>query len=129
MADARQASFPEDVSSRFAFLVKDFGFSGPEYSESVYVSYRLELWEIWSVLEMRNKTVDTYVHYDTNGGGQPRSASVWSLVRSARVRGAGQQRTSGLTRAGVQKSLSAQAGALRLLMPRLLAEDGSAVFD
>jgi hypothetical protein len=127
MADARRVSFLDDVSSRFAFLTDEFGFGGPEQVRTDYVGYKSEPWQVWVVLELGNRTVGTYVRFD--GGGQIARASVWDLVVAARVRGAGQSKDSGLTRAGVQKSLSAQAAALRLVMPRLLAEDGKTLIE
>jgi hypothetical protein len=127
MVDARVAGFPADGANSLGFLVDEFGFSGPLPSEEFYVGYERGPWSVWAVLDERNKTVDTNVVYEAEG--RVSSASVWKLVREAQVLGAGQTRRSALTRAGVQKSLSAQAAALRPLLPLLLAETGKALLN
>jgi hypothetical protein len=126
MVDTRLASFPEDVTSAFGFLSDEFSFVGPDGEEEGYVGYSSDPWTIWIVLDERNKTVETFVWHESDG--RKRHDAVWTLILKAKVRGAGQPRISAQKRAGVQKSLAAQAGALRLLMPTLMAR-GEALFD
>nr|WP_221380273.1 hypothetical protein [Actinoplanes polyasparticus] len=118
MTKARIERFTEDAASAFGFVVEEFGFSGPDTAAEGYVGYSSGPWQVWIVLEDRNKTVDTFVWLDRDG--RKRHDSVWQLIAKAKLEGAGQSRTSALSRPGVQKSLAAQASALRLLIPRLL---------
>lgn len=127
MKDRRVDSFPMDASSGLEFLVTEFGFDGPMTAETGYVGYVSGRWTIWAVLDERNKTVDTYVNLDV--GANILSASVWQLVRKAKLEGAGQPKTSAITRAGVQKSLAAQARALRSLLPLLVTEEGDGLME
>ncbi|GIF23994.1 hypothetical protein BJ973_004608 [Actinoplanes tereljensis] len=123
MKDSRVEHFPADASGVLDFLAKDFGLDGPRTPEPGYVGYVSGRWAIWAVLEERNKTVDTFVNLDV--GEKILSASVWNLVRKAKLTSAGQPRTSAVTRAGMQKSLTAQAHALRLVLPLLFADEGA----
>lgn len=123
MKDARLASFPTDAVRELEFMAKEFGLDGPRNPRPEFVGYVSGPWSIWAILEVRNKTVDTYVNYDA--GHSVLRAPVWYLVRKAKLTGAGQPKNGALTRAGVQKSLAAQARALRLLLPLLLADGGT----
>jgi hypothetical protein len=127
MKDQRLKSFAEDAVRSLGFLAADFDFDGPKTPQDYFVGYISDRWRIWAVLDERNKTVDTYVHYDF-GDNRP-GLSVWELVRAAELKGVGQQKTSAITRAGVQKSLSAQARALRRLLPLLLSDDGPSLMS
>lgn len=126
MVDIRLAAFSEDATSALRFLAEEFGFTGPDLQEDGYVGFTSGPWSVWAVLEVRNKTVDTYVRHDLDG--RSRHDSVWKLARKTKVRGAGQSRTSAHKRAGVQASLKAQANALRLVLPHLL-DDGAQLLD
>jgi hypothetical protein len=127
MKDNRLEYFPVDASAVLDPLAREFGLAGPDASEPGYVGYVLGPWAIWAVLEERNKTVDTFVNHDT--GEKVLSASVWKLVRKAELKGAGQPRSSAISRKGVQKSLGAQADALHRLLPLLLADSGRRLME
>ena len=127
MKESRLDSFPAEASSALGFLATDFGLGGPRTPEPGYVGYVSGRWAIWAVLEERNKTVDTFVNYDV--GEKVLNASVWNLVRRAKLKGVGQPRSSAMTRAGMRKSLAAQARALRLLLPLLFADGGDGLMD
>jgi hypothetical protein len=127
MKDNRLEHFPEDASAALRFLAKEFGLDGPQTSEPGYVGYVLGPWSIWAVLEERNKTVDTFVNYDT--GEKVLSASVWKLVGKAKLRDAGQPQSSAINRKGMQNSLDAQARALHRLLPLLFTEAGGGLME
>ncbi|WP_157411376.1 hypothetical protein [Actinoplanes rectilineatus] len=127
MNDNRLGYFSTDAVDALDFLGNDFGFEGPQTPESGYVGFASGRWAIWAVLEERNKTVDTFVNYDM--GERVLSASVWGLVRKAKLKGAGQPQSSAITRLGMQKSLTAQARALRIVLPLLFAEGGAGLME
>lgn len=120
--DARARDFQKETAARFDFLVREYGFQGPDESAEAFLGYVKKGWAVWVGLDVCNRTVETEILYD--GGTQERHAPLGSLVVAANRGGAQRAQTSAQTRQGMIASLTRQANILREIMPLLLSGDG-----
>ncbi|MEV0713354.1 hypothetical protein [Asanoa sp. NPDC050611] len=114
--DARAEHFADDVVARFAFLVAEFGFIGPDLAEDELVGYAAGPWSIWVGLDLRNKTVETVI----------KRFEVYAPLGALTAVGLP---ISAQTRVGMAASLARQAAALRDLVPVLLSPTGPTLMD
>lgn len=120
--DARERDFQKEAAERFAFLVNEFGFRGPDESDGAFVGYVKRPWSVSVGLDVRNRTVETEIVHDDGTRDQHRPLG--ALVVAARRGGVQRAQTSAQTRQGMVTSLTRQADALREIMPFLLSDGG-----
>lgn len=115
--------FNRVVAGRFAYLVHEHGFDGPDTSEQGYAGYTAHPWSVWVVLETGvDKRVDTFMRF--NDGQDELTAPLGSLVVKAGLGGLQAVGGNARTRHSMEKSVGMQADALKRVLPVLRGERG-----
>lgn len=119
--DAHLQVFAGEAHRQFRFLTDRHGFAALASADACYVGYGTRPWSVWIILNLTNKTVDTFIWYDDgtvrlcvplNGLLRAKGVTTQLAVNSA-------QSARSLTR-----SVGLQAKALAWLLPDLMAGGG-----
>jgi hypothetical protein len=119
--DAQLQVFAGEAHRQFRFLIDRHGFAALASADACHIGYGSPPWSVWIILNLRNRTVDTFIWYDDgtvclyvplkgllNTKGLPTQLAVNSA-----------QSPRSLTR-----SVGLQAKALARVLPDLMASGG-----
>lgn len=119
--DAHLQVFDGEAHRQFRFLIDRHGFAALASTDTRHIGYGLPPWSVWVILNLRNKTVDTFIWYDdgTVRLCVPLNGLLSTKGLPAQLTGNSAQSPRSLTR-----SVGLQAKALARVLPDLMASGG-----
>jgi hypothetical protein len=120
--DAHLQVFAGEARRQFRFLIERHGFAGLASADACYVGYGSPPWSIWIILNLRNKTVDTFIWYDD--GSVRLYAPLDGLLNSKGLGTSQVVVNSAQSARSVTRSVGLQAKALARVLPELMAAGG-----